>query len=324
MLSGSDTSLRVTKLGRTLRDGAFWADWAVVVGLAVMLVIFQLANPTYLSSGNIRSMLVASAILVVLSVGQTFVVLTGGIDLSVASVMTFAAVLFGFGVRNGWGILSCAALSVLGGAAVGAVNGLLIGRGRITDFVVTLGSLSVASGLALIVADGKPVTVINGQLLKLATGGVGVIGGSVLVAALIAVLAHLVLFRTQWGTHLFAAGGSPDAATAAGISVPAIKTAVYTVCGLLAGLAAILLVARVGSAEPAANTSFLLNSVAAVVLGGVSLAGGRGSIAGPVLGALLLTALSNGLTLLGVPPFYQPVAVGIVVVLAAILTRYRT
>ncbi len=310
--------------GRVLSDGGFWADWAVVIGLAVMLVVFQFADPTYLSSGNISSILVASAILVVLSLGQTFVVLTGGIDLSVASVMTFSAVLFGLGVRNGWSIVGCGLLAVLGGALFGAVNGLLIGRVRVTDFVVTLGGLSAASGLALIVADGKPVTVVDAGLLKLAAGGFGGVGGAVLVAGTLAILAHLVLFRTQWGTHVLAVGGSPEAAVATGISVAAIKIAVYTVCGTLAGSASILLVARVGAAEPAANTSFLLNSVAAVVLGGASLAGGRGNIVGPVLGALLLTALSNGLTMLGVSPFYQPVAVGVVVVLAAILTRFRT
>ncbi|MDT7611513.1 MAG: ribose transport system permease protein [Pseudonocardiales bacterium] len=320
---GTRPGSRAPALGALLRDGGIWADWAAAVGLVVLVVVFQIANPTFLSSGNIRSMLVASAILVVLSVGQTFVVLTGGIDLSVASAMTFGAVLFGFGISHGWGIAGCGVLAVLGGALVGVVNGLLIGHGRITDFVVTLGSLSAASGLALVIADGKPVTVVSVPLLKLSTGGVGIIGWTVLVAAVVAVLAHLVLFRTRWGTHVFAAGGSPEAATATGISVPAIKIAVYTVCGVLAGLAAILLVARVGAAEPAANTSFLLNSVAAVVLGGVSLVGGRGSVLGPVLGALLLTALSNGLTLLGVSPFYQPVAVGTVVVLAALLTRFR-
>jgi ribose transport system permease protein len=146
----------------------------------------------------------------------------------------------------------------------------------------------------------------------------------VVVAAVVAVLAHVVLFRTRFGTHVLAAGGSAEAATATGISVPRIKIAVYAIAGVLAGLAAILLVARVGAAEPASNTSFLLNYVAAVVLGGVSLAGGRGGVVGPVLGALLLTALANGLTLLGVSPFYQPVAVGVVVVLAALLTRFRS
>ena len=317
------TTSRAPALGARLRDGGFWADWAAAVGLVVLVVIFQLANPTFLSAGNIRSMLVASAILVVLSVGQTFVVITGGIDLSVASTMTFGAAVFGFAFAHGWGVTAACVAAVLGGALVGVVNGLLIGRGKITDFIVTLGTLSAASGAALVLADGKPVTVVNRFLLRLSTGGIGIIGWSVIIAAIVAVLAHLVLFRTRFGTHLLAAGGSPEAATATGISVSRIKIAVYTTAGVLAGLAAILLVARVGAAEPASNTSFLLNSVAAVVLGGVSLVGGRGTVVGPVLGALLLTALSNGLTLLGVSPFYQPVAVGTVVVLAALLTRFR-
>ena len=125
------------------------------------------------------------------------------------------------------------------------------------------------------------------------------------------------------GTHVLATGGSAEAATATGISTGRVKIAVYTIAGLLAGVGAILLIARVGAAEPASNTSFLLNSVAAVVLGGVSLLGGRATILGPVIGALLLTALTNGLTLLGVSQFYQPLAVGVVVVLAALLTRFQ-
>lgn len=304
-------------------DPGAWAERAAAVGLVVLVVVFQLANPTFLSGGNIRSMLVASAILVVLSIGQAFVVATGGIDLSVASTMTFAAVLFGFGFARGWGVLACCLVALLGGGLVGLANGMLIGRGRIPDFVVTLGTLSAASGAALVIADGKPVTVIHAGLLRLSTGGIGPIGWSVVVAAVLALLAHVVLFHTRFGTHVLAAGGNPEAATATGISVPRIKIVVYAASGVLAAVAAILLVARVGAAEPASNTSFLLNSVAAVVLGGVSLAGGRGTVSGPVLGALLLTALANGLTLLGVTPFYQPLAVGVVVVLAALLTRYR-
>lgn len=317
------TSTRVTEIGARLRDGGFWADWAAAVGLVVLVVVFQLANPTFLSTGNIRSMLVASAILVVLTVGQTFVIVTGGIDLSVASAMTFGAAVFGFAFAHGWGVGAACAGALVGGGLVGVANGLLVGRGGITDFIVTLGTLSAASGAALVLADGKPVTVVDRTLLQLSTGGIGIIGWSVLVAAAVALVAHVVLFRTRFGTHVLAAGGSAEAATATGIDVGRVKIAVYTGAGLLAGLAAVLLVARVGAAEPASNTSFLLNSVAAVVLGGVSLAGGRGTVLGPVLGALLITALANGLTLLGVSPFYQPVAVGTVVVLAALLTRFR-
>lgn len=305
-----------------LKDVGFWAEWAALVGLIALVVIFQILNPTFLSSGNIRSMLVASAILIVLAVGQTFVVATGGIDLSVASMMTLSAVVFG-ATYPSFGVTVAMVAALVTGLLAGLVNGVIIARGRITDFIVTLGMLSVASGTALVLADGKPVTVINTFLLRLSTGGLGIFGWSVIIAAVVALVAHGVLFHTRFGTHVLATGGSAEAATATGISTARIKIAVYAVSGVLAGLAAILLVARVGAAEPASNTSFLLNSVAAVVLGGVSLLGGRGTITGPVIGALLLTALTNGLTLLGVSQFYQPLAVGVVVVLAALLTRFQ-
>jgi ribose/xylose/arabinose/galactoside ABC-type transport system permease subunit len=306
-----------------LKDVGFWAEWAALVGLVLLVIVFQIANPTFLSTGNISSMLVAAAILVILAVGQTFVVATGGIDLSVASIMTFGAVVFGWTYTSGWGLLGASLAAIVAGTAVGAVNGTLIAKGKITDFIVTLGMLSAASGAALVLADGKPVTIIDTTLLQLSTGGIGIFGWTVLIAAGVALIAHGVLFHTRFGTHVLATGGSAEAATATGISTGRIKIAVYTISGMLAGLGAILLIARVGAAEPASNTSFLLNSVAAVVLGGVSLLGGRGTITGPVIGALLLTALTNGLTLLGVSQFYQPLAVGVVVVLAALLTRFQ-
>lgn len=306
-----------------VRDVGFWADWAAVIGLVVLVIVFGALNSTFLSVGNIESMLVAAAILIILAVGQTFVVATAGIDLSIASTMTLAAVVFGQGFSHGWGVPLSAVAAVVAGGLVGVINGVLIAKGGITDFIVTLGTLSAASGAALILANGKPVTIINGFLLKLSTNGIGIFGWSFIIAAVVAVLAHVMLFHTRFGTHLFATGGQPEAARAMGISTNRIKIAVYTVSGVLAGLGAILLVARIGAAEPAANTAFLLNSVAAVVLGGVSLFGGRGNIVGPVVGALLLTALVNGLTLLNVSQFYQPLAVGIVVVLAALLTRFQ-
>lgn len=313
---GSAVRERATDLG-------FYAEWAALIGLVVLVVVFQAINPIFLSSGNVEAVLTASAILVVLSVGQTFVITTGGIDLSVASVMTFAAIASALAYRHGSGLAVACVVAVAAGAAFGAVNGLLVSVGRVTDFIATLGTLSAASGLALILADGRPITVIDPTLLKLTSGGVSVFGWSFVIAAVIALAAHVVYFRTRFGTHVLAVGGSVEAAAASGVRTGRVKFAVYTLAGALAGIGSILLVARVGAGEPAANTAYLLNSVAAVVLGGVSLVGGRGRIAGPVLGALLLTALTNGLTLLGVSQFYQPLSVGIVVVLAALLARFQ-
>lgn len=302
---------------------SFWAEWASVVGLIGLVALFSVLDTGFLSAGNIAAIFSAAAILMVLSIGQSFVIMTGGIDLSVASVMTFSAVVLGVGYVNGLGLALSCLLAVTTGLAAGIVNGLLIGKGRITDFVVTLGALSAANGLALIVSDGKPNPVTDIALLKFATQQIGIFNWPFIVAAVLAILAHVVLFRTRFGTHVLATGGSLEAAQATGIRTQRIKIAVYAIAGLLAGVAALLLVARVGAAEPAPDLNFLLNSVAAVVLGGVNLAGGKGNIVGPIAGALLLTVLTNGLTLMSVSQYFQPLAIGIVVVLAAYLTRFR-
>ncbi|WP_375001160.1 ABC transporter permease [Aeromicrobium sp. CTD01-1L150] len=317
------TTSRSIDLRRRLADPTFWADSASLVGFVGLVIIFWILDPTFVTTGNIQAMLSAGAILVVLTVGQTFTVATGGIDLAVASTMTFSAIMFGVAFGAGWPTLVCCLVAIVAGTAFGLLQGVLIGRGGITDFIVTLGGLSVASGLALVISDGQPQTVVDGFMLRLSTQGIGIVGYAVIVAFAVAVLAHVVLFHTRFGTHVLAAGGAREAATATGISVPRIKTAVYTISGSCAGLAGVLLVARIGAAEPAANTQFLLNAVAAVVLGGVALVGGRATIIGPFFGALLLTALTNGLTLVGVSQYYQPVAVGTVVVAAAYLSRYQ-
>ena len=299
-----------------------WAELAAPVGLVVLVIVFGILSPSFLTPGNLEAILLAAAILVILAVGQTFVIATSGIDLSVASAMTLGAVVLGQFVAAGTSIYLACLAGIVASAVVGIVNGLLVSKGRITDFIVTLATLSAASGLALILADGKPVPVLDSFLLDIAAGGLGPIPWPVVVAVVVAVAAHVVLFHTRFGLRLLATGGSEEAARKTGVHTSRVKLAAYVISGSLAGLAAILLVARVGAAEPASNTAFLLNSVAAVVLGGVSLFGGRATIVGPVVGAVLLTALVNGLTLVGLSQFYQPLAVGIVVAAAAFLTRF--
>ena len=308
---------------RTRLSEVPWPELASTLGLVLMAVFFAAINPGYLSEGNVSAILQASAILIVLTIGQTFVIATGGIDLSVASTMTLGAIVLGEFYAAGWNLWLAALAGLVAAALVGVVNGLVIAKGGITDFIVTLGTLSAASGLALIVADGKKTTIVERSLITLSVDGVWIFSWSVFIALGLALLAHLVLFHTRFGLHVLAIGGSEESSRAVGIRTWMVKTGVYVISGSLAGIAALLLVARVGASEPAANTSFLLNSVAAVVLGGVSLFGGRATIAGPVVGAILLTALVNGLTRTGLSEFYQPLAVGVVVVLAAFITRYQ-
>lgn len=310
------------ELRRRLGDVS-WPEVAAPGALVALVVAFGIADPGFVSSGNVGAIVEAAAILVVLTLGQTIVIASAGIDLSVASTMTLGAIVIGQLHAADQSIGVACAGGVAAATAVGLVNGLLVAKGRITDFIVTLGMLSAASGLALIIADGKPTQVIDSFLLELTVGGLGILTWAVLLALGLAVLFHVLLFHTAYGVHLLAVGGSKTSARATGVHTDRVKIAAYAISGLCAGIAAVLLVARVGAAEPASNTSFLLNSVAAVVLGGVSLFGGRATVVAPVAGALLLTALVNGLTRFGLSQFYQPLTVGIVVVLAALLTRFE-
>ncbi len=315
-----------TALGTVLqqtRQISFWADNAAPIGLVVLVVVFSVLSPTFLTLGNIQAMLVAASILVVLAIAQSFVITTGGIDLSISATMTIGAVGFGLASRSGTPFWPAAVVAILAAGVIGLANGMLIAKGRVTDFIATLGTLGVATGLALILTNGRPISVFSTQLLTLTTGKVGFVGYPFIIAAVIGVVAWVVMFRTRFGLHVQAVGGSEEASVANGVKAPRVRIAVYVLASALSGLASVLLVARIGAAEPAINTNYLLNSIAAVVLGGVSLTGGRAKIVGPVLGALLLTALTNGLTLLAVSQFYQPLAVGLVVVLAALLTRYQ-
>ncbi|WP_203751025.1 ABC transporter permease [Cellulomonas chitinilytica] len=302
---------------------SFWAENAAPVGLIVLVVVFSVLSPTFLTVGNITAMLVAAAILVVLAVAQSFVITTGGIDLSISATMTIGAVGLGLAYQAGLPFWPSAIIAILASTVIGVINGLLIAKGKVTDFIATLGTLGVATGAALILTDGKPIAVTSTELLRLTTGKLGFVPYPFVLAAIVGAVAWFVMFRTRYGLHVQAVGGSEEAAVANGVKAPRVRIAVYVWAAALAGLASLLLVARIGAAEPAINTNYLLNSIAAVVLGGVSLTGGRAKIVGPILGALLLTALSNGLTLLAVSQFYQPLAVGLVVVLAALLTRFQ-
>ena len=310
------------KMRNRLKDPYFWADWMVVLAFFLVVVVFGAIAPhNYLTLYNLNNILVASAIPAIIVVGQTFVVATAGIDLSVSSVMTLGAVCFGLAFTNGWPLWASSLIGVVAGGIAGALNGVIISKWKINDFIVTLGMLSVAAGVALVLSDGSPRQIISSPLAHLAIGSIANIPYLMIIAIVIALIAHFALFNTRFGTHVFATGGNEDSARSMGISVPRIKIAVYTISGLLAGFAATLMISRIGSAEPAANTAILLNSVAAVVLGGVSLFGGRGTIFGPIVATILLQALTNGLTVIGVAAYYQYVSIGLVVIFSAMLVR---
>lgn len=296
---------------------------AAPVALIVLSIVFTALNPRFLSWPSVSTMLADSTIPILLALGATFAVSLAGIDLSLAATVALGSVTMATAYQSGMPLIVCCAIALLTGLAVGAVNGTFIGWVRIPDFIVTLGSLSVVMGLSLIISQGKPVAIPERALTSLSTMSFAGIRVNFLLAIAVAIVLHIVLFRTRFGTHLLAVGDNPEAAKAMGLKVPRVKLAGYMICGAMGGLGAILLTSYIGSSQPATNTDYLLKAIAAVVLGGVSLFGGRATIYGPVIGAILLTFLQSGLTLLGVSAFYSPLVIGIVVIAAATLMRGR-
>ena len=298
-------------------------DWAIVLALVFILLIGGLLSPVFLSAGNLTAILVACSILVVVAVGQTFVIITAGIDLAIGSMVQLSSVMVGLLVSHKMVIPLGIASAILMTAAMGVACGLVVTKGKITDFIATLGMLSIAQGLALVISNARPVTVFSPFMSAIAGGKVGPIPVITLIALVIAISAHFLLFHTRFGTHLFAVGGNAEGAKNMGLKVDRIKITAFVISGILAGIGGILLTARIGSAEPTAGSTYLLSSVAAAVLGGVSLFGGRGTILGPVVGALVLTSLLNLMTILGVGVFFQPIVTGFVVILFAIAYRFQ-
>lgn len=317
------SEVTVSALRRTLGSEEIWMKLAAPVALILLSIVFGVLNPRFLSWPSISTMLADSTIPILLALGATFAVSLAGIDLSLAATVALGSVTMATAYQSGLPLVVCCAIALLTGLAVGAVNGTFIGWVRIPDFIVTLGTLSVVMGLSLIISQGKPVAVGERALTAISTVSVAGIRVNFLIAIAVAVILHIVLFRTRFGTHLLAVGDNADAAKAMGLKVPRVKLAGYMICGGMAGVAAIMLTSYIGSSQPATNTDYLLKAIAAVVLGGVSLFGGRATIYGPVIGAVLLTFLQSGLTLLGVSAFYSPLVIGIVVIAAATLMRGR-
>lgn len=294
----------------------------IAIGLLLLIAVLSILSPIFLTIENLSNVALQSAINTLLAIGMTFVIVTSGIDLSVGSILAVSAVV-GADLMTAKGVPIPIAIgvAVLIGAILGGLNGLLIVRGRIAPFIATLGTLSVYRGLALLYTDGRPVYGVPAEFRGAMTGSILGIPTPVILALLVAFVAHAVLRDTRLGEHSLAIGGNEEAARLSGVNVDLSRVSVYVISGTLAALAAMVLVARLGAAEPISGQGYELNAIAAAVMGGASLAGGRGSIVGTVLGALIIASLQAGLTLLNVPAFYQLTAIGAVIILAVLADR---
>jgi ribose transport system permease protein len=294
-------------------------EFGTLIGLVLLSGALWIATPHFLTVSNLLNVAEQSSIIGIIAVGMTFVIITGGIDLSVGSIVALSGVAMATSLHAG-AELPLAMLVGLGtGTACGAMNGLLITIGRLPPFIATLGMMSVARGVALMITDGRPISGFPEALRVLATGEVLGIPAPVVIMLVIYGLAHLVLGRTKLGRYTYAIGGNEEAALLSGVNVRLYKTMVYAIGGLLSAVTSLLLVARLNSAQPIAGIMYELDAIAAVVIGGASLLGGEGSVVGTLIGALIMAVLRNGLNLLGVSSYVQQVAIGSVIIIAVLV-----
>jgi ribose transport system permease protein len=305
-------------------------------GLIAMFIVFSLASPNFFQFSNIVGILLATAVNGVLALGATFVIITAGIDLSVGTVMTFCAVMTGVFITFLGLPVPIGVLGGLGaGALAGFINGSVIAKMKIPPFVATLGMLYIAKGLALVISGLKPIYFTETpEFTQVAMGSVlgAIIPGfdipnAVLILFGAALVAHLILNKTILGRYTYAIGSNEEATRLSGVNVDFWKIAVYTLAGTFAGLGGVLIAARLNSAQPALGAGYELDAIAAVVIGGTSLSGGEGTILGTLIGAFVISVLTNGLRILSVPQEWQIVVTGAIVILAVymdILRRRQT
>jgi len=288
----------------------------LLVGLALSLL-----TDTFLSVANFTNVARQISINGILAVGVTFVLLTAGVDLSLGSVVALSGVACAtFAHPGDHSVFVPIAVGLLTGTACGLVNGVLVTRGGVAPFIVTLGMMTIARGLALIFSGGRPVADMSNELTALAGDFLG-IPIPVLCFAGVAAAAWFFLRNFRLGRHIYAVGGNENAARAAGVPVEKVKLFAYGLCGLLTGLAGVVLAARITTGQPNAGQAYELDAIAAVVIGGTSLAGGVGTITGTLLGVLLIGVINNGLDLMGVSSYYQAVIKGVIIVGAVWLDR---
>ena len=304
---------------RHLRRWRATRQLGTFAGLVSLSLVLWAATPHFLTVSNLLNVLEQTSINAIVAVGMTFVIVSGGIDLSVGSVLALSGIALARGLEAGLPAPVAIGIALVTGLACGVANGLLVTYGRLPSFIATLGMMSVARGGALMVAEGRPISGFSEGFRGLATERVLMIPAPVLITGLIYLSAHFVLSRTVFGRATYAIGGNEEAARLSGIHVRFHKTLIYGVAGVTSAAAAVILTARLNSAQPTAGTNYELDAIAATVIGGTSLLGGEGTLLGALIGALIMGVLRNGLNLLNVSSFFQQVVIGTVIIVAVLI-----
>lgn len=295
-----------------------------VVGLVLLCIVFGILTPSFFGGYNIINIARQCSINLILAVGMTFIILTGGIDLSVGGVYALVGTLVAGFITNGMNIVLAIFIGLIVGVVAGLFNGVCVALAKIPPFITTMATLSIARSLAMFYSGGYPITGLPDEFAAIGSGSVfGVIPIPVIIAAVIVALGLFILKKTVLGKYIYAIGGNEDATRLSGINVKAWKIGTYGIHGLLTAIAGIVMTARMNSGQPGAGSGIELDIIAAVVIGGGSLSGGEGGVFGTLMGALVITVLNNGLTLLDVNSNWQGLIIGFVILIAVFLDKRK-
>jgi ribose transport system permease protein len=309
-----------------------WLNWGgPILGLALVILIFSILMESparYLSPFNLRIVLAQTVIVAIGAIGMTLIIISGGIDLSVGSVIALTGVITALGLNSGLSPITAISAGILVGGLVGVVNALLITRLKVVPFIATLGMLGIARGTAKWFAGQQTVNVpetwVNDLLVTFPKPAWLLVAPGVWIAILLAVIAAVILRNTVFGRRIFAVGSNELAARACGISIDRLKIWIYSLAGLLFGLAGVMQMSRLRQGDPTVAAGSELDIIAAVVIGGGSLSGGEGSIFGALIGALIMAFLRNGCQQIGWPNYIQEIIIGAIIVIAVAIDRWRT
>jgi ribose transport system permease protein len=298
-------------------------SYGILIAFILIIIAMAILSPVFLTVTNVLNIIRQSSIYGIMAIGMTFVILTAGIDLSVGSILAIAGAIAAGSIKAGMG-LELTILIALGiGLGCGLLNGVLVTLGRITPFVVTLGMMSIARGLTLIYTKGYPISGFHTAFRFIGGGDLIAIPFPIIVFMITTVVAWIILTQMRLGRYTYAIGGNEETVKLSGINANLYKTIVYMISGITSAISALILTSRLNSAEPVAGQGYELDVIAAVVIGGTSLMGGRGGVWGTLIGALLIGVINNGMNLLGISPYFQLVVKGVIIIGAVLLDRLR-
>ena len=304
----------------------YMSELTTVVALVILMAVITIINSNFLTANNLLNLLLQVTSNALIAFGMTFVILTGGIDLSVGSILALSSALTAGLLGSGMPVTLAILISLILGCILGMMNGLLISYGKLAPFIVTLATMTIFRGATLVYTNGNPITKGLSDTFLFQFLGQGYIVGipfPVIIMFIVFIVLYVLLHKTAFGKSVYAIGGNEKAAYISGVKLNKVKIIIYSISGIMASISGLIITSRLSSAQPTAGASYEMDAIAAVVLGGTSLSGGKGRILGTLIGALIIGVLNNGLNIIGVSAFWQQVVKGVVILIAVLIDRFK-